>query len=102
MKRTIYILFFLQFIIRISYAQCNGSIDLCAKQYNNVAYLTTHNAFNSDEDGLLFPNQTYNIASQLNDGVRGFTKYVAIIEGFIGWFLLSVFIVSLLSQMMSV
>ena len=34
--------------------------------------------------------------------VRGFTKYVAIIEGFIGWFLLSVFIVSLLSQMMTV
>ena len=34
--------------------------------------------------------------------VRGFTKYVAVIEGFIGWFLLSVFIVSLLSQMMSV
>ena len=34
--------------------------------------------------------------------VRGFTKYVAIIEGFIGWFLLSVFIVSLLNQMMSV
>ena len=31
-----------------------------------------------------------------------FTKYVAIIEGFIGWFLLSVFIVSLLNQMMSV
>ena len=52
-------------------AQCNGSIDLCSKQYNEVAYLTTHNAFNSDEDGLLFPNQTYNIASQLNDGVRG-------------------------------
>jgi hypothetical protein len=34
--------------------------------------------------------------------VRGLTKYVAIIEGFIGWFMLSVFIVSLLSQMMSV
>ena len=34
--------------------------------------------------------------------VKGFTKYVAIIEGFIGWFMLSVFIVSLLSQMMSV
>ncbi|MDB9809213.1 hypothetical protein OAB72_00620 [Flavobacteriales bacterium] len=34
--------------------------------------------------------------------LRGFTKYVAIIEGFIGWFMLSVFIVSLLSQMMSV
>jgi hypothetical protein len=57
--------------MQTSFAQCNGSLDLCPKQYNEVSYLTTHNAFNSDEDGLLFPNQTYNIASQLNDGVRG-------------------------------
>jgi len=71
MKKSIYILFALQFIMQTSYAQCNGSADLCSKQYNEVAYLTTHNAFNSDEDGLLFPNQSYNIASQLNDGVRG-------------------------------
>jgi hypothetical protein len=71
MKKSIYILFSLQLITIISYAQCNGSIDLCSKQYNEVAYLTTHNAFNSDEDGLLFPNQSNNIASQLNDGVRG-------------------------------
>ena len=71
MKKSIYILFSLQLITIISYAQCNGSIDLCQKQYNEVAYLTTHNAFNSDEDGLLFPNQSYNISSQLNDGVRG-------------------------------
>jgi hypothetical protein len=71
MKKSIYILFVLQLITSISYAQCNGSIDLCSKQYNEVAYLTTHNAFNSDEDGLLFPNQSNNIASQLNDGVRG-------------------------------
>ena len=71
MKKSIYILFALQLITIISYAQCNGSINLCSKQYHEVAYLTTHNAFNSDEDGLLFPNQTYNIASQLNDGVRG-------------------------------
>ena len=34
--------------------------------------------------------------------VRGFTKYVAIIEGFIGWFLLSIFLVSVLSQMISI
>ena len=34
--------------------------------------------------------------------VRGFTKYVAIIEGFIGWFMLSIFLVSVLSQMMSI
>ena len=33
--------------------------------------------------------------------VRGFTKYVAVIEGFIGWFLLSIFIVALINQMMS-
>lgn len=33
--------------------------------------------------------------------VRGFIKYLAIIEGFIGWFLLSVFIVSLLNQIMN-
>ena len=70
MKKSIYILFVLQLITTISYAQCNGSIDLCSKQYNEVACLTTHNAFNSDEDGLLFPNQTHNIASQLNDDVR--------------------------------
>ena len=71
MKKTIYILFSLQFIMQISYAQCNGSLNLCSKQYNEVAYLTTHNAFNSNEDGFSFPNQTYNITSQLNDGVRG-------------------------------
>ena len=71
MKKSIYILFALHFIMQNNYAQCNGSAYLCSKQYNEVAYLTTHNAFNSDEDGLLFPNQSYNIASQLNDGVRG-------------------------------
>tara|TARA_Y100000385_G_scaffold241505_1_gene257948 strand:- start:357 stop:590 length:234 start_codon:yes stop_codon:yes gene_type:complete len=68
MKRAIYILLLLVISLQISYAQCNGSMDLCSKQYNEVAYLTTHNAFNSDEDGLFFPNQTHNIASQLNDG----------------------------------
>jgi len=71
MKKTIYILLILVISLQISHAQCNGSLDLCSKQYNEVAYLTTHNAYNSDQDGLLFPNQTYNIASQLNDGVRG-------------------------------
>jgi len=71
MKKTISILLLLVISLQISHAQCNGSLDLCSKQYNEVAYLTTHNAFNSDQNGLLFPNQTYNIASQLNDGVRG-------------------------------
>jgi hypothetical protein len=71
MRKFIYILFALQFLINISYAQCNGSPDLCGKQYNEVAYLTTHNAFNSSDDGFLFPNQTHNISAQLDGGVRG-------------------------------
>jgi hypothetical protein len=36
-----------------------------------VAYLTTHNAFNSKQDRYLFPNQKTNITEQLNNGVRG-------------------------------
>ena len=70
MEKVGYILlvFFISF--DISYAQCNGDITLCSKTYNEVSYLTTHNAFNSAQDGLLFPNQSYNITSQMNDGVR--------------------------------
>ena len=52
-------------------SQCNGSFQLCDKKYNEVAFLTTHNAFNSSEDNFQFPNQTYNILNQLNAGVRG-------------------------------
>lgn len=33
--------------------------------------------------------------------VKGYVKYVAIIEGFIGWFMLSIFLVSILNQMMN-
>ena len=53
------------------YAQGNGSKDLCNKRYNEVAYLTTHNAFNSKQDRFLFPNQKSNIIEQLNNGERG-------------------------------
>jgi len=52
------------------FAQCNGHQSLCSKRYNEVAYLTTHNAYNSDEDGFNLPNHTYGITRQLNDGVR--------------------------------
>ncbi|MFT4968385.1 MAG: hypothetical protein ACI9O4_000113 [Chitinophagales bacterium] len=51
-------------------AQCNGMNSLCSKKYNEVAYLTTHNAFNSAQDNFNLPNQNLNITSQLNDGVR--------------------------------
>ncbi|MFM1876465.1 MAG: hypothetical protein RL266_2202 [Bacteroidota bacterium] len=54
-----------------TFAQCNGHAALCGKRYNEVAYLTTHNAFNAEEDGFNLPNQTYGLTQQLNDGVRG-------------------------------
>lgn len=54
-----------------SMAQCNGFPELCDKKFNEVAYLTTHNAFNAEEDGFTFPNHTYGITRQLNDGIRG-------------------------------
>ena len=65
-----YIFSFFYFITFSFYGQCNGSIDLCDKRYNEVAYLTTHNAFNSKQDRYLFPNQKSNISEQLNNGVR--------------------------------
>ncbi len=52
-------------------AQCNGHESLCDKSYDEVAYLTTHNAYNSEQDDFMLPNQTYGITQQLNDGVRG-------------------------------
>ena len=52
-------------------AQCNGDIELCDKLYNQISYLTTHNAFNAEEEGFNLPNQTYGLTRQMNDGVRG-------------------------------
>ena len=73
MQKTnhIFIIIALYFLKYNSYAQCNGSTNLCFKKYNEVSFLTTHNAFNSNADGFFFPNQTNNILSQLSDGVRG-------------------------------
>lgn len=53
-------------------AQCNGSIQLCDKKYNEVSFLTTHNAFNCAINGYSFPNQNISITEQLNLGVRAF------------------------------
>lgn len=53
-------------------AQCNGMSHLCGRTYDQVAYLTTHNAYNSDEDGFQLPNHNFNIAAQLQFGVRAF------------------------------
>lgn len=52
-------------------AQCNGFTTLCQRRFNEVAYLTTHNAFNCQENNFSLPNQTWGITKQLQDGVRG-------------------------------
>ena len=72
MKKNKYSFSVFLFLISIvySFGQCNGSVDLCQKKYNQVAYLTTHNAFNSADNGFSLPNQNLNIMAQLNDGVR--------------------------------
>lgn len=54
------------------YSQCNGQIEVCSKPYDQVAFLTTHNAFNTGSESFLFPNQNFGIADQLQDGVRAF------------------------------
>lgn len=73
MRLCVYILNILFFtIITPANSQCNGYESLCLKKYNEVAYLTTHNAYSSFEAGFYLPNQNFNITSQLNDGVRAF------------------------------
>lgn len=52
--------------------QCNGSLELCNKKYNEVAYLTTHNSYSAAASGFALPNQNISIIDQLNSGVRGF------------------------------
>ena len=73
MRLSFYLLsiFFLGCVAK-SNSQCNGYESLCIKKYNEVAYLTTHNAYSSFEDGFYLPNQNLNITSQLNQGVRAF------------------------------
>ena len=56
----------------LSRAQCNGAFSLCSKKYDEVAYLTTHNAFNSSQGNFSLPNQNLDITGQLNIGVRAF------------------------------
>lgn len=64
-------------------AQCNGYPELCAKKYNEVTSVMTHNAFNNSDDGFTLTNQTHGIAQQLNDGVRGLMLDVYDIDGVI-------------------
>ncbi len=51
---------------------CNGNEAFCTKLYSEMAFLTTHNAYNYlDTDSIYpLPNQYWNIREQLNNGVR--------------------------------
>lgn len=50
---------------------CNGSVALCARTYDQVAYPTTHNAMSTEDDEWVNPNQFRATTTQLDDGVRG-------------------------------
>ena len=54
-----------------AWAQCNGDPGLCEKRFDQVVYVTTHNAFNYSGP-FQAPNQTYPVSQQLQDGVRAF------------------------------
>lgn len=52
---------------------CNGHPELCDRPLNAVAFATAHNAMSAaDIADWMFPNQERGLASQLDDGVRGF------------------------------
>ncbi len=80
MQHLLSLFFLLVYFTNLS-AQCNGHELLCAKKYNEVAYLTTHNAFNTEEDNFLAPNQTHSISQQLTNGVRALMLDVYDING---------------------
>ncbi|MFE2866931.1 hypothetical protein [Embleya sp. NPDC059259] len=50
---------------------CLGSIELCERRYDEVAYLTTHNAMASTTDRFIGPLQDPDPIAQLNAGARG-------------------------------
>ncbi len=72
---------FLFAVITNAYPQWNNSSLLCDKKYNEIAFLTTHNAFNSAQDNFKFPNQNYSITRQLVDGVRALMIDVYDVDG---------------------
>ena len=51
--------------------ECNGHVELCAKRFDEVSYVTTHNAMSNAEDNWQAPNQNKNLRHQLEAGVRG-------------------------------
>jgi hypothetical protein len=55
----------------VSIHGCNGQQSLCNRSYDQVRYVTTHNAMSNAMDGWNKPNQNLDIPAQLQAGVRG-------------------------------
>jgi hypothetical protein len=52
---------------------CNGSVSLCDKRIDEVAFAASHNSMSAAaEPGWLFAQNRYGIAEQLEFGIRGF------------------------------
>ncbi len=51
---------------------CNGHAELCDRRYDEVSYVTTHNAMSvADAPGWYLAEQPHSITSQLDGGARG-------------------------------
>lgn len=55
----------------VSINGCNGQQSLCDRPYDQVRYVTTHNAMSSAADEWISPNQNLDVPAQLEAGVRG-------------------------------
>jgi len=55
---------------QITEALCNGQ-EICERRLDQVTFAATHNSMSSAEDEWYFPNQTWNITTQLEHGIRG-------------------------------
>lgn len=51
---------------------CNGRAELCDRRLDQVVFPATHNAMSNEMDGFSLPNQPTDVATQLDDGARGF------------------------------
>lgn len=51
-------------------AVCNGSQRLCSRGYDEVTYLTSHNAMSNSSSGFISANQDPSLTGQLDNGVR--------------------------------
>jgi hypothetical protein len=55
----------------VSINGCNGQQSLCDRSYDQVRFVTTHNAMSNATDGWTGPNQNWDVPAQLQAGVRG-------------------------------